>query len=119
MSNITTKIQSWADKKFARGIAKAMRRTYLMFKDDVPEVSEEDLLKKTLSMRSTKEAKELLVDNFFWNKKGNINLWAVTLMLTMMEYRRGHLKNNFSDIPRDSMDNLTDALREIIDIGEK
>lgn len=118
MFNITTKIQSWADKKFARGIAKAMRRTYLMSKNDMPEVSEEEILKKVLSMRPTKAAKNLLLDNYFWDDKSNINLWSITFTLIMHEYRRGYYKNNLLPIPRDSMNNLTDALREIIGIGK-
>ena len=115
MLNITTKIQSWADKSFARGIAKAMKRTYLMCKDDMSEVSEEECLKKVLSARPTKAAKNLLSNNSFWSDKSNITLWSVTFTLIMHEFRRGYYKNNLLPIPRDSMNDLTYALREVID----
>ncbi len=114
MFNIITKIQTWADKKFAKGVAKAMKRTYLMFKEDRSELSEEEILKKVLSMRPTKSAKNLLLDNYFWDDKSNINLWSVTFTLIMHEYRKGYYKNNLLPIPRDSINNLTDSLREII-----
>lgn len=107
-------LQSWADKKFAKGIAKAMRSSYFVCRKNMPGTSEKEILKKTVSMRPSKEAKKLLDDNSFWDDEKNINLWTVTWALIGSEYRRGYLKNNFISISQDSMNNLLDAMNKVI-----
>ncbi len=107
-------LQTWADKRFAKGIAKAMKRTYFVCKESMPNASEEEILRKVVSLRPSQKAKKLLEDKDFWNEKENLNLWDVTLAIIIKEYRKGHLEKRLLLIPRDSNYNLMSGLNEVL-----
>ena len=59
----------WGEKRFARGIAKAMIRSFLLYKTNDPNLNELGLVRQALSDRPGNAAKELLKeldDNEFW-----------------------------------------------------
>ena len=55
-------IFEWGEKRFARGISKAMIRSYKILKENNPSIDEFDLIKLVLSTRPGKPAEHLLKD---------------------------------------------------------
>ncbi|MFH0791829.1 MAG: hypothetical protein V1905_01285 [bacterium] len=86
----------WGEKRFARGIAKAMLRSYKLFKNAYPDLSENELIKKTLSTRPGIPAKTLFKDmdddNFWKNvaKGGFVEIVNILVQLEYIEYMRGN-----------------------------
>lgn len=79
----------WGEKRFARGIAKAMIRSYKLYKKSEPELNEINLIKKTLSDRPGNPAKKLLtdIDNpGFWENTVGGNFFGVIYLLVRLEY---------------------------------
>ncbi len=88
----------WGEKRFARGIAKAMVRSYELYKVNYPNVSELWLIKHTLSDRPGEPAKTLLADledeDFFESIGGDFfNIIYVLVRLEYAEYMAGTLEN--------------------------
>jgi hypothetical protein len=78
----------WGGKRFARGIARAMIRSYKAYKEAYPALSEYELVKKTLSARPGKSARTLLSDienEEAFNKLGG-DLFNITFVLVLMEH---------------------------------
>jgi hypothetical protein len=79
----------WGEKRFARGIAKAMIRSYLLYKKNNPNLNELGLVRQTLSDRPGKPAKELLSeieDGDFWKNVVGGNFFGVIYLLVRLEY---------------------------------
>ncbi|MCX6722033.1 MAG: hypothetical protein NTY04_02500 [Candidatus Staskawiczbacteria bacterium] len=79
----------WGEKRFARGIAKAMLRSYKSFKYAYPNLSEVELIKKTLSTRPGIPAKTLLKDmddDNFWKNVAGESFVEVINILVKHEY---------------------------------
>ncbi|MFA6405280.1 MAG: hypothetical protein WCW46_00845 [Candidatus Paceibacterota bacterium] len=86
----------WGEKRFARGIAKAMIRSYKLYKKTYPNLSEFELIKNTLSDRPGDPAKKLLNDiedeNFYQDIGGNFfEITYVLIRLEYIEYMHGTL----------------------------
>jgi len=82
-------IFEWGEKRFARGIAKAMIRSYILFKKDDPSLDEVQLTRCALSTRPGVPAKELLHDmgsNDFWITIAGSRFTGVIYLLVRMEY---------------------------------
>lgn len=79
----------WGEKRFARGIAKAMIRSYKLYKKNDPNLNELGLIRQTLSDRPGKPAKELLAEiengNFWKNVVGG-TFFGVIYLLVRLEY---------------------------------
>ena len=78
----------WGEKRFARGIAKAMIRSYKAYKNHYPNLNVYELLKMTLSDRPGEPAKKLLEDlqdHNFYEKIGG-NLFEIIYLLVRVEY---------------------------------
>ncbi|MEK9177683.1 MAG: hypothetical protein AAB777_01020 [Patescibacteria group bacterium] len=76
------------EKRFARGIAKAMIRSYKLYKGVDPTLSELELIRRTLSDRPGEPAKKLLADigdDDIWKSIGG-NLTEIIYVLVRMEY---------------------------------
>ncbi len=79
----------WGEKRFARGITKAMTNSYLALKANNLNLSERELIKMVLSTRSGIPANELfqsLGDDHFWNDVANRDFIEVVYLLIRMEY---------------------------------
>ena len=79
----------WGEKRFARGIAKAMIRSYKLYKKFDPNLSELELIKNTLSDRPGEPAKNLLTeieDNDFWENVAGSSFLEVVYLLVRLEY---------------------------------
>lgn len=78
----------WGEKRFARGIAKAMIRSYKAYKNHHPNLNDFELIKMTLSDRPGETAKKLfedLQDYSFYEKMGG-NLLEIIFLLVRLEY---------------------------------
>jgi hypothetical protein len=79
---------TWGEKRFARGVAKAMLRSYHMIKLDDPNASEHELVIRTLEARSGTPAEQLLNDvrnaDTFAALGGTLP--SITYVLVRMEY---------------------------------
>lgn len=78
----------WGEKRFTRGIAKAMIRSYKLYKDAYPTLSELELIKRTLSDRPGEPAQKLLADigdDDIWKSIGG-NLTEIIYVLVRLEY---------------------------------
>ena len=78
----------WGEKRFARGIAKAMIRSYKLYKGADPTLGELELIKQTLSDRPGESAKKLLADigdDDIWKNIGG-SLTEIIYVLVRMEY---------------------------------
>jgi hypothetical protein len=79
----------WGEKRFARGIARAMIRGYKLFKADQSNLSEWELIKLTLSTRPGKPAQQILKDmndSNFWERVVGKNFVEVIYILIRVEY---------------------------------
>jgi len=79
----------WGEKRFARGIARAMIRSYKLIKSNQPTLSERELIKATLSTRAGEPAQELLNDMNdlnFWEGVVGKSFVEVCFLLIRMEY---------------------------------
>jgi hypothetical protein len=79
----------WGEKRFARGIAKAMIRSYKAFKKSEPNLSEIELIKLTLSTRPGEPAKQLfndMDDPSFWRDVAGGSFAGITNLLIRLEY---------------------------------
>src|SRR3989344_1250215 len=88
----------WGEKRFARGITKAMIRSYNLYKKSYPDLNEFELVKKTLSDRPGEPAKKLLTDiedkNFFESMGGSLTeIIYILIRLEYVEYMNGTLEN--------------------------
>jgi len=105
----------WGEKKFARGIAKAMLRSYKSFKSAYPNLSEIELIKKTLSTRPGIPAKTLFKDvdddNFWKNVAGGsfVEIINILVRLEYIEYMKGNL-----DVGKQETKNTFNIFRDII-----
>lgn len=104
----------WGEKRFARGIAKAMIRGYKAYKNHYPNLNDFELLKMTLSNRPGEPAKKLLEDlqdfNFYEEMGGNLlEIIYLLVRLEYVEYMNGTIdtenpktniifKNTISDV---------------------
>ncbi|HEY4504165.1 MAG TPA: hypothetical protein VJI73_00140 [Candidatus Paceibacterota bacterium] len=82
-------IFEWGEKRFARGIAKAMLRSYRLYKKDDSSLNELELAKKTLGDRPGEPAKQLLVeleDDDFWKNIAGSSFTEIIYLLVRMEY---------------------------------
>jgi len=78
----------WGEKRFARGIAKAMIRSYKLYKGANPTLGELELIKRALSDRPGEPAKKLLADigdDNIWKSIGG-NLTEIIYVLVRLEY---------------------------------
>lgn len=78
----------WGEKRFAKGIAKAMMHSYKMYKSHYPNLSEYELVKMTLSDRPGEPAADLLrgiQDKNTWINLGG-NFLEITYILVRLEY---------------------------------
>lgn len=78
----------WGEKRFARGIAKAMIRSYKAYKNHYPNLNDFELIKMTLSDRPGEPAKKMfedLQDYRFYEKMGG-NLLEIIYLLVRLEY---------------------------------
>ena len=104
MQKIINKYFEWNEKRFARGITKAMFRSYKSFKYAFPNLDEREIIKKTLSTRPGIPAEELYTsmnDNSFWEKTVLKSLTEVIYLLVCMEYAE-YMKGDI-----DVYDNIT------------
>lgn len=105
----------WGEKRFARGIAKAMIRSYKSFKVACPNLSEVELIKKTLSTRPGLPAETLLKDvdddNFWKNVAGSSFVEVISLLVRLeyVEYMKGNL-----NIEDQETKNTFDIFKKII-----
>lgn len=79
----------WGEKRFARGITRAMVHGYKLLKADNPKLNERDLIKLVLSTRPGVPAKELLKemeDPNFWTMIARESLAGVIYILIRVEY---------------------------------
>ncbi|HTE48397.1 MAG TPA: hypothetical protein VK675_00630 [Candidatus Paceibacterota bacterium] len=78
----------WGEKRFARGIAKAMIRGYKAYKNYYPNLNDFELLKMTLSNRPGEPAKKLLEDlqDYGFYKEMGGNLLEIIYLLVRLEY---------------------------------
>lgn len=79
----------WGEKRFARGIAKAMLQSYKAFKSAYPHLSEIELIKKTLSTRPGIPAKTLfkdIDDDNFWKNVAVCSFVEIINILVRLEY---------------------------------
>ena len=78
----------WGEKRFARGIAKAMIRSYKAYKNHYPNLNDFELLKITLSDRPGEPAKKLLGDlqNYSFYEEMGGNLLEIIYLLVRLEY---------------------------------
>lgn len=88
----------WGEKRFARGIAKAMIRSYKLHKKFDPNLSELGLVKKTLADRPGEPAITLLSDigdeNLYKSIGGNFfNIIYILVRLEYVERMHGTLEN--------------------------
>ncbi|MFA5652031.1 MAG: hypothetical protein WC933_01585 [Candidatus Paceibacterota bacterium] len=86
----------WGEKRFARGIAKAMIRSYKAYKNHYPNMNDFELLKMALSDRPGEPAKILLKDlqdiNFYEEMGGNLlEIIYLLVRLEYVEYMNGTL----------------------------
>ncbi|MCX6754415.1 MAG: hypothetical protein NTU81_01120 [Candidatus Nomurabacteria bacterium] len=86
----------WGEKRFARGIAKAMIRSYKAYKKHYPNLNDFELLKMTLSDRPGKPAQKLFADlqdfNFYKEMGGSL-FWIIYLLVRLeyIDYMNGTL----------------------------
>jgi len=79
----------WGEKRFARGIAKAMIRSYKLYKQNDPNLNELGLIRQTLSDRPGEPAKKLLEeieDGDFWKNVVGGTFFGVIYLLVRIEY---------------------------------
>ena len=79
----------WGEKRFARGIARAMIRSYKLYKENDPNLNELGLIRQTLSDRPGEPAKNLLAeieDNDFWENVAGGTFFGVIYLLVRLEY---------------------------------
>jgi len=86
----------WGEKRFARGIARAMIRSYTLHKKANLNLSEFELIKKTLTDRPGKPAKKLLIDieneSFYKSTGGSlVEIIYVLVRIEYVEYMNGTL----------------------------
>lgn len=78
----------WGERRFARGIARAMIRSYKLHKAADPTLNEFELVKNTLADRPGEPARNLLGDikdiRIFMELGGN--LFGITYILVLLEY---------------------------------
>ena len=92
----------WGEKRFARGIARAMIRSYILYKENDPNLNELGLIRQTLSDRPGEPAKNLLAeieDNNFWENIASGTFFGVIYLLVRLEYveyMNGTLENENS-----------------------
>ncbi len=89
----------WGEKRFARGIARAMISSYKLIKSNQPTLSERELIKATLSTRAGEPAQELLKDMNdlnFWEGVVQKSFMEVVFVLIRMEY--GECMNGALDV---------------------
>ena len=91
-------IFEWGEKRFVRGIVKAMIRSYKLYKKFYPNLSGYELVKKTLSDRPGEPAKKLLTDieneDFYKSMGGNLaEIIYILVSLEYVEYMKGTLEN--------------------------
>lgn len=82
-------IFEWGEKRFARGIAKAMIRSYKLLKRDDSSLDEVHLIRRVLSTRPGVPSKELLHhmnDSDFWIKIAGGSFAEIIYLLVRMEY---------------------------------
>lgn len=92
----------WGEKRFARGIAKAMIRSYKAYKNHYPNLNDFELIKMTLSDRPGEPAKRLLEDlrdhNFYQKIGGNlVEIIYLLVRLEYIEYMDGTLDTESSN----------------------
>lgn len=78
----------WGGKRFARGVSKSMAHSYESFRNRYPNLTEHELVLRTLSTRPGDPAKTLCSDienEDSFNKLGG-NLSGITYILLQMEY---------------------------------
>lgn len=79
----------WGEKRFARGITKAMIHSYLLLKANYPNLNERELVREVLSTRPGNPAKEILKDmddSNFWQGIAGESFIEVIYILVRMEY---------------------------------
>jgi hypothetical protein len=79
----------WGEKRFARGIARAMIRSYKLYKKNDPSLNELGLIRQTLSDRPGEAAKNLLTEiegNDFWENVAGGTFFGVIYLLVRLEY---------------------------------
>jgi len=79
----------WGEKRFARGITKAMIRSYKLHKQYDSSLSDFELIKRTLADRLGEPAKTLLADmddDNFWNNVAGKSFIEIIYLLVRMEY---------------------------------
>lgn len=79
----------WGEKRFSRGIAKVMIRSYISYKKNNSNLNELGLVRQALSGRPGKPAKKLLTDiedKDFWENVVGGNLFGVIYLLVRLEY---------------------------------
>jgi len=82
-------IFEWGEKRFARGIAKAMIRSYKLLNNEWPSLSEVNLIKLVLSTRPGRPARQLFydIDNVnFWSNVAGETFAGIIYLLVCMEY---------------------------------
>ena len=89
----------WGEKRFARGITKAMIRSYKLYKKNDPSLNELGLVRQTLSDRPGEPAHKLLTeieDDDFWKNVAGGTFFGIIYLLVRLEYveyMRGTLDN--------------------------
>ena len=89
----------WSEKRFARGIARAMIRSYRLYKKNDPNLNELGLIRQALSDRPGEPAKKLLADIEdidFWENVVGGNFFGIIYLLVRLEYvesMNGTIKN--------------------------
>jgi len=79
----------WGEKRFTRGIARAMIRSYILYKKNDPNLNEIGLIRQTLSDRPGEPAKKLLTDIEdidFWKNVAGGTFFGVIYLLVRLEY---------------------------------
>lgn len=79
----------WGEKRFARGIARAMIRSYKLYKENDSTLNEIGLIRQTLSDRPGEPAKKLLTDIEdvdFWKNVAGGTFFGVIYLLVRLEY---------------------------------
>ncbi len=108
-------LADWGEKRYGKGVAKAMLRSYNIIKNSGEIGSEVTILKKALSKRPSKTAERLLNDSSFWRDEENHNLTAVTIALVTSEYRISRQRNNFIPLSAETIQNLVSGISDVLE----
>ena len=105
----------WGEKRFARGIAKAMMESYTLFKNENYGLSEVELIKKTLSTRPGLPAGTLFTsmdDTDFWENVADQSFTEIIYLLVFMEYIE-YMKSEI-DLESKEIKETTKLFKEVI-----